>query len=211
VRCIFKHAFEAGMIPTPVRFGPGFKRPSKKTLRLHRAKQGPRLFTAEEIHRLIGAAAVQVKAMILLGINCGFGNSDCGHLPLSAVDLDKGIIDFPRPKTGIPRRCVLWPETVEAIRAALAGRVAPKKAEHAGLIFVTRCGDAWYKDTPDGPLSRRKRPPGGRRRDERLALRAREMTEDQVRRVVEAARNKHNHHPAEAPPSALEPGKDIRL
>src|SRR5262249_3588986 len=71
VRCLFKHAFEAGLIDRPLRFGPDFKRPSKKTLRLHRAQQGPKLFTAEEVRRLIGAAGVQLKAMMLLGINCG--------------------------------------------------------------------------------------------------------------------------------------------
>ena len=38
-------------------------------------------------------------AMFLLGINCGFGNADCGTLPLSALDLDGCWINFPRPKT----------------------------------------------------------------------------------------------------------------
>jgi integrase len=92
--------------------------------------------------------------MVLLGINCGFGNSDCGNLPQTAVDLKTGIIDFPRPKTGIPRRCALWPETVEAVKEALAGRPAPRKEEHAGLVFMTRCGDSWHTGTTDGPLSR---------------------------------------------------------
>ena len=64
VRCVFKHAYDAGLIDRPSRFGPGFKRPSKKTIRLHRAKQGPKLFTAEEIRRLLDAAGVQMKAMI---------------------------------------------------------------------------------------------------------------------------------------------------
>ena len=59
IRSIFKHAFDAGLIPTPVRFGPGFKRPTKKTFRLHRAEQGPKLFTAEEIRRLLDAAGVR--------------------------------------------------------------------------------------------------------------------------------------------------------
>jgi hypothetical protein len=45
-----------------------------------------KLFTAEEIRRLLDAAGVQLKAMILLGVNCGFGNADCGNLPLSALD-----------------------------------------------------------------------------------------------------------------------------
>jgi integrase len=154
VRCAFKYAYEAGLLDRPVRFGPGFKRPSKKVMRLHRAKQGPKLFTPEEIRAMLGAARPQVKAMILLGINCGFGNSDCGNLPQSAVDLDRAVIDFPRPKTGIPRRCPLWPETMEAMRAALVSRPQPKKEEHAGLVFLTRCGDSWHLDTASGPLCR---------------------------------------------------------
>jgi integrase len=154
VRCVFKYAFEAGLTDRPVRFGPGFKRPSKKTLRLHRAKQGAKLFAPAEIRSLLAAAGAQVRAMILLGINCGFGNSDCGNLPQASVDLERGIIDYPRPKTGIPRRCPLWPETVEAIKEALTARPAPKKEEHAGLVFLTRCGDSWHTGTSDGPLSR---------------------------------------------------------
>ena len=63
-------------------------------------------------------------------------------------------MNFPRPKTGIDRRCPLWPETLAAIREALAARPKPKKAEHAGLVFITRYGDSWHTGTPDGPLSR---------------------------------------------------------
>lgn len=154
VRCTFKYAFDAELLKTPVRFGPGFKRPSKKVIRLHRAKQGVKLFTADEVRKLLGAAGPQMKAMILLGINAAYGNSDCGNLPLTALDLEAGIIDFPRPKTGLPRRSCLWPETVQAIREALASRPDPKKAEHAGLVFVTRCGDSWHTGTTDGPISR---------------------------------------------------------
>jgi hypothetical protein len=44
-----------------------------------------------------------LKAMILLGINCGYGNADCGTLPLSALDLKNGWINYHRPKTGIVR------------------------------------------------------------------------------------------------------------
>src|SRR5262249_38990136 len=47
IRSVFKHAFDAGLMPAPVRLGPGFKRPTKKTFRLHRAQQGPKLFTAD--------------------------------------------------------------------------------------------------------------------------------------------------------------------
>jgi integrase len=154
IRCVFRYAYEAELIDRPVRFGPEFQRPSKKEFRLHRAKHGPKLFTPEEVRELLDAASVQVRAMFLLGINAGFGNSDCGNLPLSAVDLERGWVDFPRPKTGIPRRAPLWPETVAALREALANRPTPKKEEHAGLVFLTRCGDSWQTGTTDGPLSR---------------------------------------------------------
>jgi integrase len=154
VRCVFKHAFDAGLIDRPIRFGPGFKRPSKKTIRLQRAKQGAKLLSAAEIRSLLSAASVQLRAMILLGVNCGFGNADCATLPRSVVDLEAGLIDYARPKTGIPLRCPLWPETVAAIREVTATRPVAKKTEHGELVFLTRCGDAWHKDTPDNPISR---------------------------------------------------------
>lgn len=157
IRCTFKFAFESGVISTPVRYGPGFKRPTKKTMRLNRAKEGPKLFAAEEIRRLLAAAGQPLKAMILLGSNCGFGNSDCGNLPLTAVDLDAGMIDYPRPKTGIPRRCPLWPETVQALREALAKRKEPKDAADAGLFFVTKYGEGWSKDVADSPVTKETR------------------------------------------------------
>ncbi len=153
-RSLFKHAFDAELIDRPVRFGPGLKRPSKKVLRLNRAAAGPKLFTAEEVRRLIDAAGVQLRTMLLLGINCGFGNADCGKLPLSALDLDGGMLDFARPKTGIPRRCALWPKTVAALREALAQRPTPKNVEHAGLVFLTRCGAPWAKEGNANPVGK---------------------------------------------------------
>ncbi len=155
IRCVFKYGYESGMIPAPIRYGPGFKRPSKKTMRLERAKQGPKMFNAEEIRRLLDAAAgTPLRAMILLGMNAGFGNSDCGNLPLSALDLDAGWVDYPRPKTGILRRCPLWPETVSALKEALADRPESKKPENVGLVFVTKYGHSWAKDTSDAPITK---------------------------------------------------------
>jgi integrase len=154
MRVVFKFAWDNGLIDRPVRYGQGFKRPSRKVVRIDRAKKGPKLFSADEIKRLLAAAGPAMRAMILLGINAGFGNSDCGHLPLSAVDLDAGMIDFPRPKTGIPRRCPLWTETVEALREASAGRPEPKEELHAGLVFITKYGLPWAKDTADQTLAK---------------------------------------------------------
>jgi integrase len=145
-RSLFKYGLEAGLLAQPVLFGPGFKRPAAKVLRLNRAAAGPKLFTREEVQKLLGAAGTPLRAMLLLGINCGFGNADCGNLPLSAIDWDNGIIDYPRPKTGIPRRCPLWPETVQALKDALAARPEPRDPANSGLVFITKYGQSWSKD-----------------------------------------------------------------
>jgi integrase len=153
MRVVFKFAFDDGLIDRPVRYGQQFRAPSKKTMRLDRAAKGPKLFAAEEVRRMLAAAGPQLKAMILLGINCGFGNADCGNLPRSVVDLDAGVIDYPRPKTGIPRRAVLWPETVAALKEAQARRPEPAKEEDAGLVFLTRLGARWAKDAAEQTLA----------------------------------------------------------
>lgn len=71
IRSLFKYAFDSRLLPSPVHFGPDFTRPPKKVLRIHRAQKGPNLFTAGEIRRLLEIASVPMRAMILLGINCG--------------------------------------------------------------------------------------------------------------------------------------------
>lgn len=109
VRVVFKYAYDSGLIEHPMRFGPGFKRPSKRVLRKARNDKGPRMFEAAEVRAVLDKALPQLKAMILLGVNCGFGNADCGNLPLAALDLERGWVNYPRPKTGVQRRCPLWP------------------------------------------------------------------------------------------------------
>jgi integrase len=141
----FKFGFEAELIDKPVKFGPEFKGPSKKVLRVHRAQKGKRLFTADQLRTIIEAARVPIKAMILLGVNCGFGNSDCANLPLNAIDLESGWIDYARSKTGIERRVPLWPETVAAIQEAIDQRPKPKSKADASLVFITAGGRAWAK------------------------------------------------------------------
>lgn len=157
IRCVFKYALDIGLIDRPVRFGPGFKRPSKKTFRVHRAERGVKLFTANEVRQLVEAASASMRAMILLGINCGFGNSDCGTLRQAAIDWSRAIIDYPRPKTGIPRRCPLWPETVAALQEALAKQPKAKSEADAALVFVTKYGESWAKDVADSPISKEMR------------------------------------------------------
>ena len=77
---VFKYGYEAGLIDKPLRYGPTFKRPGKAMLRRERADKGERLFEAKQLAKIIKAAGVPLNAMILLGVNCGLGNSDCGQL-----------------------------------------------------------------------------------------------------------------------------------
>jgi integrase len=154
VRSVFKYAHEAGLIDRPVRFGPMFKQPSTRHKRLHRQKQGQRMFEAAQLRTIIENAEQPLEAMILLGINCGFGNSDCGKLPLSAIDFENGWVNFPRPKTAVERRCPLWPETLAAIQEAIASRPAPKDDSHTDLVFVTKYGQAWWKEQEDNPVAK---------------------------------------------------------
>jgi integrase len=88
-----------------------------------------------------------MRAMTLLGLNSGFGNNDLATLPLSALDLDAGWVDFPRPKTGIARRCPLWPETIAAIRAVLADHPTAKYPADANLVFLQKSGRRWVQNT----------------------------------------------------------------
>jgi integrase len=147
VRSIFKYGYEAGLLGHPVRFGPEFCKPPKRSIRLARRAKSARMFEAAEIQALLRTAGPQMRAMILLGVNCGLGNTDLASLPKAAVDLEGGILDFPRPKTGIFRRAVLWPETVAALRTVLRQRPAAKRPEDDGLVFITRFGHPWLRVT----------------------------------------------------------------
>jgi len=142
-RGVFKWGDENAMLSRPMRFGSEFKKPSKKTLRLSRASKPKKLFTADEVRQLIEAADANLKAMILLGVNAGMGNADVSALNRAHLDLSTGVLDFPRPKTGIARRAVLWPVTVAAIKAAIIKRPEHKNAEDAAAVFITKYGHRW--------------------------------------------------------------------
>jgi integrase len=157
IRIVFNYAHKNGLIPRPLVYGEGFRRPSQKALRKHRQAQGPRVFEAEEIRRVLAGAGQPLKTMILLAINCGFGNSDVGNLPLAALDLERGWIDYPRPKTAIERRIPLWPETVQALGDWLVFRPRPAREEDAGLVFLTATGGSWARDNDPAVLSKQMR------------------------------------------------------
>ena len=140
IRAVFNFATAERLIKQPVHYGQSFNRPSAKLLRRDRNNRTAKMFEPDEIHMLMDAGSVIDKAMILLGINCGFGNTDIAMLPDTAIDLDAGWIEYPRPKTEIRRRIPLWPETIEAVREAINIRPKAAKQEYNRLCFLTATG-----------------------------------------------------------------------
>jgi len=95
-------------------------------------------FNQEQVNKLLSAAAADIKmrAMIWLGLNCGFGCTDCAELRWSDLDLVNARVKLPRRKTGILRDLPLWPETVEAIEKV------PKTGK---LVFYTSRGNPYIQ------------------------------------------------------------------
>src|SRR5262249_6478069 len=149
--------FKSELLDRPINFGEQFKRPSKKTLRKHKAEQGPRMFEAEEIRAMLAGAKQPLKSMIYLGINCGFSNSDIGALPLKALDLANSPTQFARLKPGTIRKGPLWPETVKSLEEWFKVRPEPADAKHADLVYITSARGSWGKDIADNPVSKETR------------------------------------------------------
>ena len=154
VRAVFNFAFKHDLIDRPVKFGE-FTPPGRKTMQLERAKRGKRMFEAKELQSILDRADCIMRTMILLGINTGVGNMDVALLTLDKLDLKKGWLDYPRGKTGIARRCPLWPETVDALKVAIGKRPQPRSPEYANHVFLTqKLGGPWAKtETRDNALS----------------------------------------------------------
>jgi integrase len=94
------------------------------------------VFTSEEISKLLVIADTQMKAMIWLGLNCGFGCTDCSELQWKHLDLINGRVVLPRRKTGISRDLPLWPETIEVLKKI------PRKGK---LVFYTSRGNPFIR------------------------------------------------------------------
>ena len=128
IKALFNWAIENEVIER----GPNLKAIKKIT----KVKTEKPIFTAEQINLIFEHADFQMKAMILLGLNCGFGCTDCAQLKWENLDLGNSRVIFPRGKTGVSRNLSLWPETVEALK------VLSKRGE---LVFYTVRGNPWVR------------------------------------------------------------------
>jgi len=145
-RSLFKHAYETGLLDRPIRFGPSFAKPSAKKMREHRIQKGAQDYTADEIRRMLQISIPITRAMVLLGLQGGLGNTDVAELPLKAVNLKTGWLDYPRAKTATQRRIPLWPETIEALKLVIAKRPETKSE----LLFVSSRGIDFTDDARTG-------------------------------------------------------------
>jgi len=154
VRAIFNYADKNGLLERPLSkiWGTEFAKPSRKVLKVVR-RENPKSLSAGEIWQLLDVAGAQISAMLWLGINCGFGNSDVARLKFSNLDLEGGWLDLHRSKTGIDRRCPLWPETIAALKIAIEARPTPKRPEDSELVFVTKYGQDWIPRLKRNPLT----------------------------------------------------------
>lgn len=143
IRSVFKFAYDEELIAAPIRLATSLKPPTRKSIRIEKSAKPKKLFSAAEIRQILASTGVQLRAMALLGINAGFGNSDIATLPDSVIDLKSGWLNYPRPKTGASRRAWLWPETVEALKAVLAERPEATSDDASGCVFITRWGSRW--------------------------------------------------------------------
>jgi hypothetical protein len=82
------------------------------------------------------------QSLDVAGHQWALGNTDCALLPISAIDLENGWLNYPRQKTAIMRRIPLWPETIEAIRQVLLHRPIPNRGNER-LLFVRGKGGSY--------------------------------------------------------------------
>ena len=130
---------------------------TKRAKKGHGRKQCREPLTWDELEKLFSVANVTDSALLMLGLNCGFGNMDIGTLKLCSIDLVHGTICHPRPKTGVERHFNLWPETVEVLKAYIAEyRGEPINDDVGKLVFVGRKGNplCWERIDEEGKLKR---------------------------------------------------------
>lgn len=147
VRVMYSFAFDSRLMPT----APRFKRVRNESCPTIGSRQKP-LYTTSQIQMLLEGADVQLRGMLLLALNCGFGPKDVRDLTWS--DVFDGRVTLPRSKTGVCQTYAIWPETATALEAVQTSRTEAverlAKSERIvsddGFVFVTRFWRPWNKD-----------------------------------------------------------------
>lgn len=118
--------------------GPVFRRPDKQEVRDARIEKDFSL-TPAAIAKAYDAASHTLRCWIALGICAAFVNADVSNVTRQVMDLDTGIIDFRRRKTGKVRRVIPLPaDVVELLK--LYHRPEPASPAFAEFFFLSDNG-----------------------------------------------------------------------
>jgi len=147
VRAMFIFAEETGILEK----APKLKRVRNDAKPKAGSKEKP-LYTPDDLQKLLEKADPQMKAMIMLALNCGFGPKDIRDLTWSHFHGER--VTLPRTKTGVCQTYLLWRETrvllaeIQQERAKLIVRMAKRGVQHYdnGHVFMTRFWKPWNKD-----------------------------------------------------------------
>lgn len=104
-----------------------FSKPERRQKEIHKDARPSKEATREEILALLENASDTWRAIILMGINSGYGNTDLANLTWSDIG-SGGWVEKVRSKTGIRGKFKLWPETIDAL-----GKL--KRSPDDNLIF----------------------------------------------------------------------------
>jgi integrase len=136
IKAIFNDAYHSRLLDQPPNFGRALQKPKAKAFRKLRAAKGDQSFSREQVLTLLDHSDVNLRPMVLLALQAGFGNEDVAALPREAIRRNEWL-EWARIKTAIARRVPLWPETRQALEAAIEH--ANSKGE-ASLCFVSSRG-----------------------------------------------------------------------
>jgi integrase len=145
VRAMFRFAEDTELIAKP----PKLKRVRNEP---RKGRDSKLLYSPEDISKLLEEADEQLKTMILLALNCGFGPKDIHDLTWDHIAGDR--VALPRSKTGISQTYCLWPETLDLLNQLRLGqlrrnaRVTTASPDRvlAKHVFITRFDRPWSKD-----------------------------------------------------------------
>jgi len=145
IKIIFNFAYDRDLIDRPMKYGREFHVTNRAVVK-SRIDTPTFYFSAPQLRQLIDTADVRLRAQVLLGINGALGNKDVALIRERHIDFENGWVNYARRKTGQARSFPLWPETVEAILAAIKIRPLAKVADESDCIFIGREGRVLCRD-----------------------------------------------------------------
>jgi hypothetical protein len=148
VRTMFRWAHRvARLITSEPWYGDRFSKTSAAEKR--RTRTADRIFTRDELRKILNAATGPLRTFTLLALNGGMYAADIAQI--HKMDLKRvgaqWLIDNEREKTGIRRKTPLWPETVRAVAKTR------DRGEHP-LLFLTMFGNPWVRPGIDSIVMR---------------------------------------------------------